>query len=248
MPSEATQPPCVILCGPQMGENIGACARAMKNCGLSDLRLVDPRDGWPNPAANAMAAHAEDIVEAATVFTTLEEAVADLSYTYATTARSRDQVKPVFTARGFASDARARSHKGQKLGLLFGREREGLWNSEISLSSAMITVPLNPGNTSLNIGQAVLLVGYEWWTAADETPAQILESSGADPASQQMLDNFLTRLISDLDERSFLAIPEKRDRMIRNVRNIFQRNDLTENEINTLHGIFSFLKGQGVPR
>ena len=112
----------------------------------------------------------------------------------------------------------------------------------------MITVPLNPGNTSLNIGQAVLLVGYEWWTAADETPAQILESSGADPASQQMLDNFLTRLISDLDERSFLAIPEKRDRMIRNVRNIFQRNDLTENEINTLHGIFSFLKGQGGPR
>ena len=90
--------------------------------------------------------------------------------------------------------------------------------------------------------------GYEWWTAADETPAQILESSGADPASQQMLDNFLTRLISDLDERSFLAIPEKRDRMIRNVRNIFQRNDLTENEINTLHGIFSFLKGQGGPR
>ena len=248
MPSEAAQPPCVILCGPQMGENIGACARAMKNCGLSDLRLVDPRDGWPNPAANAMAAHAEDIVEAATVFATLEEAVADLSYTYATTARSRDQVKPVFTARGFASDARKRSQTGQKLGLLFGREREGLWNSEISLSSAMITVPLNPGNTSLNIGQAVLLVGYEWWTAADETPAKVLESSGADLASQQMLDNFLQRLISDLDERSFLAIPEKRDRMIRNVRNIFQRNDLTENEINTLHGIFSFLKGQGGPR
>ncbi|MGB1147749.1 MAG: RNA methyltransferase [Alphaproteobacteria bacterium] len=241
-------PPCVILCGPQMGENIGACARAMKNCGLSDLRLVDPRDGWPNPAANAMAAHAEDIVEAATVFETLEEAVADLSYTYATTARARDQVKPVFTARGFAADARTRAGEGQKIGLLFGREREGLWNSEIALSSAMITVPLNPGNTSLNIGQAVLLVGYEWWTAADETPDRVLESSEAQPASQAMLDNFLSRLIADLDERSFLAVPEKRDRMTRNIRNIFQRNDLTENEINTLHGIVSFLKGQGGPR
>ena len=248
MPSEAGTAPCVILCGPQMGENIGACARAMKNCGLSDLRLVDPRDGWPNPAANAMAAHAEDIVEEAAVFDTLEEAVADLTYTYATTARGRDQVKPVFTARGFATDARARSTKGQRLGLLFGREREGLWNSEISLSSAMITVPLNPGNTSLNIGQAVLLVGYEWWTAADETPASVLEASGAAPASQHMLDNFLNRLVADLSDRSFLAIPEKRERMIRNVRNIFQRNDLTENEINTLHGIFSFLKGQGGPR
>ena len=248
MPSEAMQPPCVILCGPQMGENIGACARAMKNCGLSDLRLVDPRAGWPNPAANAMAAHAEDIVEAAQVFDTLEAAIADLSYTYATTARGRDQVKPVFTARGFATDARQRAGDGQKIGLLFGREREGLWNSEISLASAMITVPLNPGNTSLNIGQAVLLVGYEWWTAADETPDVVLESSGAAPASQKMLDNFLNRLINDLDERSFLAIPEKRERMIRNVRNIFQRNDLTENEINTLHGIFSFLKGQGGPR
>ena len=231
-----------------MGENIGACARAMKNCGLSDLRLVDPRDGWPNPAANAMAAHAEDIVEAATVFETLEEAVADLSYTYATTARARDQVKPVFTARGFAADARTRAGEGQKIGLLFGREREGLWNSEIALSSAMITVPLNPGNTSLNIGQAVLLVGYEWWTAADETPDRVLESSEAQPASQAMLDNFLSRLIADLDERSFLAVPEKRDRMTRNIRNIFQRNDLTENEINTLHGIVSFLKGQGGPR
>ena len=182
------------------------------------------------------------------MFDTLEAALADLSYTYATTARSRDQVKPVFTARGFAQDARTRAAEGQKLGLLFGREREGLWNSEISLSSAMITVPLNPGNTSLNIGQAVLLVGYEWWTAASVTPDRVLEASGASPASQQMLDNFLNRLITDLDERSFLAIPEKRDRMIRNVRNIFQRNDLTENEINTLHGIFSFLKGQGGPR
>ena len=240
--------PAMILVQPQMGENIGACARAMKNCGLSDLRLVDPRDGWPNPAANAMAAHAEDIVEAATVFETLEEAVADLSYTYATTARARDQVKPVFTARGFAADARTRAGDGQKIGLLFGREREGLWNSEIALSSAMITVPLNPGNTSLNIGQAVLLVGYEWWTAADETPDRVLESSEAQPASQAMLDNFLSRLIADLDERSFLAVPEKRDRMTRNIRNIFQRNDLTENEINTLHGIVSFLKGQGGPR
>ncbi len=113
-PSPSPLPPCVILCGPQMGENIGACARAMKNCGLDDLRLVDPRDGWPNPAANAMAAHAEDIVEAAQVFDTLEAAIADLSYTYATTARARDQVKPVFTARGFAADARTRAIEGRK--------------------------------------------------------------------------------------------------------------------------------------
>ena len=247
-PSPSPLPPCVILCGPQMGENIGACARAMKNCGLDDLRLVDPRDGWPNPAANAMAAHAEDIVEAAQVFDTLEAAIADLSYTYATTARARDQVKPVFTARGFAADARTRAVEGQKIGLLFGREREGLWNSEISLSSAMITVPLNPGNTSLNIGQAVLLVGYEWWTAQDQTADQRLETNEALPASQLMLDNFLGRLIEDLDERGFLAVPEKRDRMIRNIRNIFQRGGLTENEVNTLHGIVSFLKGQGGPR
>ena len=241
-------PPCVILCGPQMGENIGACARAMKNCGLDDLRLVDPRDGWPNPAANAMAAHAEDIVEAARVFDNLEAAIADLSFTYATTARARDQVKPVFTARGFATDARVRSGEGQKIGILFGREREGLWNSEVSLSSAMITVPLNPGNTSLNIGQAVLLIGYEWWTAQDQTVDQRLETTEALPASQLKLDNLLGRLIEDLDERGFLAVPEKRNRMIRNIRNIFQRSGLTENEVNTLHGVVSFLKGQGGPR
>ena len=112
----------------------------------------------------------------------------------------------------------------------------------------MITVPLNPGNTSLNIAQAVLLVGYEWWTAADQTAERVLEAGEAAPASQAMLDNFLSRLITDLDERSFLAVPEKRERMTRNIRNIFQRNDLTENEINTLHGIVSFLKGQGGPR
>ena len=129
--SPSPLPPCVILCGPQMGENIGACARAMKNCGLDDLRLVDPRDGWPNPAANAMAAHAEDIVEAAQVFDTLEAAIADLSYTYATTARARDQVKPVFTARGFAADARTRAVEGQKIGLLFGREREEIGRAHV---------------------------------------------------------------------------------------------------------------------
>ena len=157
--------PAVILDRPQMGENIGACARAMMNCGLTDLRLVRPRDGWPNPAATAMAANAESILENARVFDSVADATADLTHLYATTARERDQVKRVLTARAFGSEAVAKASQGAQVGVLFGKEATGLENDDIARSSAVIRVPLNPENTSLNLGQACLLIGYEWFQA-----------------------------------------------------------------------------------
>lgn len=166
-----TGEPAIILVNPQMGENIGAAARAMLNFGITGLRLVNPRDGWPSAQAEAMSVGALEKMPPVQVFDSTEEALADCHYVYATTARPRDMTKPVFTAKGAARDMHERQAQGQKIGILFGAERSGLDNDDVALAHAVLTIPANPDFTSLNLGQGVLLVAYEWLQTIDETPA-----------------------------------------------------------------------------
>lgn len=229
--------PAVILVEPQLGENIGAAARAMLNCGLTELRLVSPRDGWPNEKARANASGADQVIDGATLFDTTEAAIADLTRVYATTARPRDMVKVVETPRFAAREMRARIAAGERIGLLFGRERTGLVNDDIALADAVISVPLNPAFMSLNLGQAVLLVGYEWFQSADDTPERQLITNATRPAEKAELLNFFAHLERELDASGFLRNIEKRPSMVRNIRCLFDRAELTEQEIQTLHGI-----------
>ncbi len=234
--------PVVILIAPQLGENIGMAARAMLNCGLTELRLVRPRDAWPSPAAGAAAAGADRVIDEARLFDTTEEAIADLHRVFATSARPRDMAKPVVTPLQAARELRAEAAAGNKTGLLFGPERSGLVNDDIALADAVLTVPLNPAFSSLNLAQAVLLVGHAWYTAADETAPRKLEIGSGRPATKAEVVNFFTRLEAALDETGFLTPPEKRPNMVRNLRNLFHRVAPTEAEVNTLHGIISALR------
>ena len=235
--------PAVILVKPQLGENIGMVARAMLNCGLTELRLVAPRDGWPSEKAEAAASGADEVIAGVKLFDTTEDAVADLQRVYATTARPRGMVKPVVTPAQAATELRAEAAAGHKTGLLFGPERSGLVNDDIALADAVLTVPLNPAFSSLNLAQAVLLVGHSWFMAADATEARKLETNEAAPASKAEIVNFFERLETALDETGFLFPPEKRPTMVRNLRNLFHRIAPTEGEVNTLHGIISALRG-----
>jgi tRNA/rRNA methyltransferase len=236
--------PAVVLVDPQLGENIGMAARAMLNCGLSELRLVRPRDGWPSAAAQAAASGADAVLAEARLYDTTAEAVADLARVYAATARPRDMVKPVVTPRRAAAEMRESLAAGTPVGLLFGPERSGLVNDDLALADTLLVVPLNPAFASLNLAMAVLLVGYEWFQAADETPPRRLETGGQPPAAKGELVNFFERLEAALDETGFLHPPEKRPAMRRNLRNMFQRLDPTDQDLRTLHGIISALRSR----
>src|SRR5690606_36009880 len=179
--------PVIVLVEPQMGENIGAAARAMLNCGITELRLVNPRDGWPNPSAYVLASKADPVLDAASVFASTAEAVADLHRVYATTARHRDMMKEVVTPREAARRMRADEGQGHRVGILFGRERTGLDNDDVALAHTAMSVPLNPGFSSLNLAQAVLLLGYEWFTAGDDTPPSRMETVRGGFATQDEL-------------------------------------------------------------
>ncbi len=237
--------PAVILVDPQLGENIGMCARAMLNCGLTELRLVRPRDGWPNEAAVSAASGADGILARARLFETTTEAVADLQRVFATTARLRDMEKRLLTPRAAASELRAVQAAGVAAGVLFGPERAGLVNDDVALAEAAISVPLNPAFSSLNLAQSVLLIGYEWYQAGAEDLPGRLTRAGAVPAEKAELLNFFVRLEQALDETGFLRPVEKRPAMVRNIRNLFARAELTEQEVQTLHGIVSALRKGG---
>jgi tRNA/rRNA methyltransferase len=244
--------PSVVLVNPQLGENIGMAARAMANFGLFDLKLVDPRVGWDREKAVAAASGAHETVEKSTVFKTLEEALQDTNYVYATTARPRGMTKEVMTPEQAGHDMRARIARGEKIALLFGRERYGLNNEEVSLADVIVTAPVNPAYASLNIAQAVLLMGYEWFKheaaslgqATPELPA--LEGPGLQmpdthPASKEELYGFYDHLERELWEAGFFKTLEKRPGMMRNIRNIFARTSLSAQEVSTLRGIISSL-------
>ncbi len=244
----ASPGPAVVLVEPQLGENIGAAARAMLNFGLGDLRLVRPRDGWPNPKAAAAASGADAVIEAARLYDSTAAAIADLAHVYATTARDRQMIKPVVTARQAAAELRERVGRGLAVGLLFGPERTGLGNDDLSLADTVVAVPSNPAFASLNLSHAVVLLGYEWFMAGDATPARRLVTNQTRPAAKAELLNFFDHLERELDACGFLRNFEKRPSMVRNIRNIFQRADLTEQEIQTLHGIVKELSTERVRR
>jgi tRNA/rRNA methyltransferase len=248
------RPPAVILVTPQLGENIGQAARAMANFGLEELRLVAPRDGWPNAKALASASGAGAIVESATVFSTVEEAVADLHYLAATTARVREMVKPVLTPESAVGEFAARAAKGQRCGLLFGPERAGLENDQIALANTVVMAPVNPAFASLNLAQAVLIVAYEWRKRMDGTslgratqfdgPAlEGLHLNKSNPATYDQLLEFFGHIEGELSKAAFFKTDEKRASMVRNIRNMFLRASLTEQEVRTLRGIIVALTG-----
>jgi tRNA/rRNA methyltransferase len=229
--------PVVILVEPQLGENIGMAARAMGNFALSRLRIVNPRDGWPNIAAQRAAAGADHILDRAELFDTVEQAVADLSLLFATTARAHDQAKPVVGPEVAVREIVDHVAGGGGAGILFGRERYGLQNEEVALANRVITFPVNPGFASLNLAQAVLLVGYEWFklSTAGALPFSMPERS--ERASQHQMQAFFDNLVRELDKVEFLRPREKRETMLVNLRNIFTRMDPTKQDMHTLHGV-----------
>ena len=243
--------PAIILVRPQLAENMGTAARAMLNCGLTDLRIVAPKTSPLDERAFAAASGADRLLLAAKVVDTTAEAVADLNRVWCTTGRDRYMVKPVDTPRQAAAAMRGAVAQGNRCGVLFGPERTGLENDDVALADTVLTVPLNPDYCSLNLAQAVLLISYEWFQcdAAAELPAMTKGAEGA--ATKEKLLTFFTHLEKELDDCGFLRLPDKRPTMVRNIRNMFQRANLTGQEIQTLHGVVHELvtyrhrKGEG---
>lgn len=244
--------PVAILVNPQLGENIGTAARAMANFGMHELRLVDPRDGWPNEKALTSSSGANWIIENAALHATLADALKDVNYVYATTARPRGMVKEVITPEQAGHDMRARVARGEKIALLFGRERFGLSNDEVSLADVIVTAPVNPAFASINIAQAVLLMGYEWFKDQAETLGQqtpelpALDGPGLQTpdtrlATKEELYGFFDHLERELDVAGFFKTEDKKPGMLRNIRNLFSRAELTEQEVRSLRGIVSSL-------
>ena len=239
-----------ILSHPQMGENIGASARAMKNCGLSDLRLVAPRDGWPNPSAEAMASGGADVLAGARVFATTAEATADLTLLVATTARQRSQTQQYMTPREAAAALVAHQNTGGRGGLLFGGERAGLTNDEVADANITVNVPLNPEFASLNLAQAVLLMGWEcrmaWLEFAGDSGGEVPDENAPDaaatPATLDERAYFYHALEARLGAGGFFASPDMQPVIMRNIKGIFNKANLTSQEIQTLHGVLKAIE------
>lgn len=251
--------PSILLMEPQLADNIGMVARGMANFGLDDLRLVAPRDGWPNEKARIAASGANYIIDDAGAFDTLGEAMSDLTWVAATTARQRDLRKPVLTPEQAIAEVRRRIAAGQRCGLLFGRERNGLETDEIAVCDAVIMIPVNPRFASLNLAQAVLLVASEWMRGheaaslgrvttyeAPLTPG--LNLGGSRPADKAEMLGLYEHLEAELERLGYFNPPEKRQTMVRNIRSMLGRMEPTEQEVRTLRGIVAALsngKGRG---
>lgn len=236
--------PVIILVNPQMGENIGAAARAMMNFGLRDLRLVAPRDGWPNPKAEEMAAHGETIIHNAKVYPTTRNAVADLHYVYASTARDRRMQKPQLTPAESAEDGVKRIHDGQRIGILFGPERSGLTNEDIALAHAILTIPTDEKYASLNIAQSSVVIAYEWWVHKNTINTALSEPDGnkiSSFATGEEIHAFFDHLEQALDASYFFKLEEKKPRMWQNLRATFLRAGLSSQEVHTLRGVIAAL-------
>jgi len=231
--------PAVILCEPQLGENIGTAARAMANFGLWDLRLVRPRDGWPNERAVAAASRADHVINQVRVFETLGEAIADLTLVYATTARSRDLQKPVLGPDEASANLFSHISGGQRAGLLFGREKWGLLNEEVALADAIVTLPVEPAFASLNIAQAVLLLAYEWRRHSELGSVLPFSDAMVEVAPREELLGLFGHLESTLEGSGFFTAPDKKPTVINNLRTMLERGKFTSQEIRTLRGVIS---------
>ncbi|WP_366655801.1 RNA methyltransferase [Fodinicurvata sp. EGI_FJ10296] len=266
---QQVSPPVVVLVAPQLGENIGAAARAMLNCGWSELRLVRPRDGWPNPAAVANSAGADAVLDGALVFETTAEAIGDLTAVFATTARPRHMVKPVVDPVEAARRLNDRAIVGHRPGLLFGGERSGLDNDDVALADTVLTMPLNPDFTSLNLAQAVLVAAWSWRQqclglvggplpsgeggqpdagaqsgANDSDDASPWSHSGrrdVSPAPRKAMIGLFDHLERELEHAGFFKVEAMRPSMIRNLRSLLLRASPTEQEVRTLHGVVTAL-------
>lgn len=229
--------PAVILVRPQLGQNIGACARAMLNFGLTDLRLVTPRDGWPNPEAGPSASGADRVLDDARVFDSVAGAVADLHFVYATTLRNRALTRPVVTPVQAAAEIRARPLPS---GLMFGPERSGLETDDLAVAHAVLTVPVNPDFGSLNLAQAVLLAGYEWFKAADTTPAEVV-ANYAGPAAHADLERLIVAVEAELETAEYFKRGVAATNARRTLRNLLTRPAFSDEEVRTLRGVFRTL-------
>lgn len=231
--------PAIVLVEPQLGENIGMVARAMANFGLSDLRLVNPRDGWPNGRARAAASKADHVIDAVTVYPTLSEAIAGLQFVVATTARQREMIKIVLGPGEAAQKLRALHDTDVRTGILFGRERWGLENDEVAICDAIVTFPVNPAFASLNIAQAVLLMSYEWMKTK---PVELFGEEPLVPAPRSEVEGLVNHLIEALDEADYFHLPEKRERMQLNLKSILARAGFSAPEVQTLRGVVASLQ------
>ena len=235
--------PAIVLCRPQLGENVGTAARAMLNFGLSDMRLVQPRFGWPNAKAVASSSGAHDILNHMQVHETVGETLGDIHHLYATTARPREMVKPVIDARKAAHMARQQMEAGRKVAYLFGAERSGLTNEEIALADAIVTVPLNPDFSSLNLAQAVLLCGYEWHLATGiEAPTVLLDEDP--PATKHDLEGLMQHLLDELDHSGFFKSDQRRESLALVITLMLERRSMTQPEVFLLRGMIRSLTGR----
>lgn len=232
-----TPAPIVVLVESQLGENIGAAARVMANFGLSQLRLVKPRQGWPNEKARVMASGADRVLKAAALYDDLPAAIADCSFVLATTARGHDQAKPVLGADAAAAEMAPRVAAGESVAVLFGRERIGLENHEVALADRIITLPINPAFASLNLAQAVAVVTYEWFKLAGGGELPFAMPQKSPPAAKQQFDVFFADLERELEKVEFFRPEEKRATMRINLRNIFTRMAPSQQDLRTLHGV-----------
>ncbi len=240
--------PAVILVEPQLGLNIGMAARAMANFGLTDLRLVRPRERWLHEKTRAAAAGAESILEEATIWPSVREATAGLHFVYATTARERGQGKIVVGPAQAGPAMRARIEAGQGVGVLFGRERTGLENEDITLADEILTYPVNPAYASLNLAQAVLILGYAW-REAQETPLPFTFNPKWPPATREMMLSFFEFLEGELEARGFYRPANKQPVMSRNLRNMFHRMSMSEQDVRTMRGmIVRLIEGPREPQ
>jgi len=233
--------PSIILVAPQMGENIGAAARAMYNFGLEWMRIVNPRDGWPNQKAVTMASGAARVLDQVMLTDTTEQAIGDLNYVFATTARGRDLTKPVVSPERAMEQAREMIAQGQKVGILFGPERSGLHNDDVARANAIISVPVNPAFASLNLGQCVLLLAYEWHRQSGDVAPEVMAMAGSKYASSIEIQKLTEHMEQRLAATGFFWPDHKAESMILNLRNMFSRMSLTEADVRIMHGIIRTL-------
>lgn len=239
---ENTEHPVIILVNPQMGENIGAAARSMLNFGLRQMRIVNPRDGWPNHKAEEMAKGALTVIEDAEIYPTLTEALHGVHRAYATTARSRRMNKPCVDARECGQEIESYRHIGQRSALVFGPERSGLENDHISLCDTVVSIPVSDAYPSLNLAQAVAITCYEWQMSAPHKPFHIQEKDT--PATRDEVAALSEHLERELDASGFFKVAEKRPKMVQNLRSMLVRAEFTSQDISTLHGMIHGLNGR----
>lgn len=233
--------PCIILVEPQLSENVGMVARAMKNCGLKELRLVNPRENHLSNKALSASSNSEEVLQNARVFSSTIDAISDLQYVLATTARHRDQTKRVFNADLGAEIVAKKIYSNIKCGYMFGPERTGLRNEDVCLADAIINIPLNPEHCSLNLSQAVLLVSYEFYKTQHKTTENKFVTNHTTIADKEKVLLFCNHIENKLEQFANYKDEQKKEKLIINLRNIFTRSELTEQELNTLYGIINYL-------